>query len=248
MKPIHTISIFFLLAIVGCSPKYYVPNTQNVPGINAKGQVNFILAGNSNQTELQAAYGITDKLALQLNGGFVPQQNDNGNSGSGKLIEGGLGYYKNLNESWLFDTYALFGMGDVANDFPSTVSDYPSTTGKLSATLFRYGLQPGLSFHRKYFTITGSARITNLNYMDINGNLIFDGVDQQAYLRSNNSNFLVEPAITIRGGFEKLKLQLQVLRSFNLTSSNFRQDYSLVSVGLNFNFGGVNKSQVVEGK
>lgn len=241
MKPAYILFFISALAITGCSPKYYIPNTQNVPGISSKGQVSLSVVGNTNQTEFQGAYGITDKLAIQLNGGFVPQKLDNGNSGSGKFVEGGLGYYHNFSDSWLFDTYALVGAGDVENSFPSTVSDYPGTSGKISANIFRCGLQPGLSFHKKYLTITGSARFSSLNYFGINGSLFFDEVNQQRYLESNNSSFLVEPALTLRTGFEKFKLQLQVLRSFNLTTPNFRQDYTLVSIGLHFNFGGSNR-------
>lgn len=238
MKSTHILFFISALAITGCSPKYYVPNTQNVPAIGGKGQVNFTLAANSNQTELQAAVGITDKLAIQLNGGYVPQKNSNGNSGTGKLIEGGLGYYHNFNDKWLFDTYLLAGGGTVENSFPSTVSDNPRTNGNISANLFRMGIQPGLTFRKRYFSMTGSARVSSLNYWDIDGNLVFEGDNQQTYLRNNNSNFLIEPALTLRTGFERLKFQLQIMRSFNLTNPGFKQDNTLVSVGLNLHFGG----------
>lgn len=238
MKPIYIVSSILLIAATGCSPKYYVPNTQNVPAIGAKGEVNFTLAANSNQTELQAAVGITDNLAIQLNGGYVPQKSSNGNSGSGKLIEGGLGYYHNFSDNWLFDSYLLAGGGTVENSFPSTVSDNPRTTGDISANIFRVGIQPGLTFRKRFFTMTGSARISSLNYWDIDGNLVFEGDNQQAYLRNNNSNFLIEPALTLRTGFERVKFQLQVMRSFNLTNPGFKQDNTLVSVGVNLHFGG----------
>lgn len=245
MKIQLPVALLFVVIIAGCSPKYYVPNTQNVPTISAKGQVNFTVAGNSNQAELQAAFGITDRLAIQLNGGYVPQKNNDGNNGSGKLIEAGLGYYYNLGEYWLFDTYALAGGGSVENNFPSTVSDNPSTNGNISANLFRCGIQPGLSFHRRFLIVAGSVRITSLNYWDIDGNLVFEESNQQAYLRNNNSNFMVEPALTLRTGFEKVKFQLQILRSFNLTNPGFKQDNTLVSIGVNFTFGGVTKTASV---
>jgi hypothetical protein len=53
---------FSLFLLISCSPKYYVPNTQNVPLIHAQGQTNLSVAGNGNQVEFQGAYGINDAL------------------------------------------------------------------------------------------------------------------------------------------------------------------------------------------
>ena len=223
--------------LTGCSPKFYLPNTQNVPMIQARGHSNITVAGNGNQVEFQGAYGITDGLAVQVNGGwFIPKDEDNGDGGSGRLIEGGLGYFKNISENWLFDTYALAGVGRMENHFPSLLPANPATTGKISANIARYSLQPSLSFHRKYFSVTGSARLSSLNYSNIEGSLFFENLDQVAYLRDTKSSVLIEPALTLRGGIEKIKLQIQLMRSFNLTHSDFRQDKQLLSVGLNFNF------------
>lgn len=226
-----------VLALGGCTTKFYVPNTQNVPVIDSRGQTNLTLAGNGNQVEFQGAYGLTDGLAIQANGGWViPKDLDNGNGGSGRFIEGGLGYFKPINEDFLFDTYALAGFGSMENHFPTSVAANPATAGKISANLTRFSLQPALSFRRKYFSITGSARVSSLNYSKIGGGLMLDNLDQVAYLRDSKSNFLVEPALTIRGGVEKIKVQVQLLHSFNLSHRDFRQDDGLVSVGLNFNF------------
>ena len=226
-----------ILALGGCTTKFYVPNTQNVPVIDSRGQTNLTLAGNGNQVEFQGAYGLTDGLAIQANGGWViPKDLDNGNGGSGRFIEGGLGYFKSINEDFLFHTYALAGFGSMENHFPTSVATNPGTSGKISATLTRFSLQPALSFHRKYFSITGSARVSSLNFANIEGGLMLDNLDQVAYLRGSKSNFLIEPALTLRGGVEKIKLQVQLLHSFNLSHSDFRQDDGLVTVGLNFNF------------
>jgi hypothetical protein len=221
--------------LAACSPNYYIPNTQNVPVIGAKGETNISVAGNGNQFELQGAVGVSDHIALQLNGGYVfPKNEDNGNGGSGKLIEAGMGYYTNINENLLFDVYALAGVGSMENHFPSSVSANPSTTGKISANLARFALQPALTFHSPYFSISGSARFASLNFSNIDGSLIFDNVNQADYLTDNKSSFLIEPALTLRGGVEKIKLQIQLMKSFNVSAENFRQDDAMLSIGLNF--------------
>ncbi len=238
-KQIHFISapLLFVILISSCSPKYYVPTTQNVPIIKAKGQTNLTAAGNSNQAEFQAAYGISNSVALQANGGFLfPQDENNGNGGSGNFIELGAGYYKNLSPDFLFDIYGLAGIGRMENHFPTTVTEYPGTTGKISASLFRFGIQPSISYHSKYFSVSGSARLMSLSYANIDGSFMFQSEDQVAYLNSNTSHLLLEPALTIRGGLEKVKLQIQLLGSANLSNSSFKQEKSLLTAGLNFNF------------
>ncbi len=236
-KTNHLLVAAVLLVSVACSPKYYVPNTLNVPMIEAKSQTNLTVAGNANQVEFQGAYGLTDSLALQVNGGAViPKDEDNGNGGSGRLLEAGLGYYRNVKPNVLFDIYAMAGVGTVDNDFPTAIAGNPGTTGKISADMSRFSLQPSISYHRRRISISGSARLSSLQYRNIEGSLIFAGENQVTYLTDNKSNFLFEPAVTLRVGGEKLRLQVQLVQSVNLSNSDFRQDKSLGTIGLNFNF------------
>lgn len=226
-----------LFGFASCNPKFYTPNTHNVPLISEKGETNLTLAGNGNQIEFQGAYGIATNIALVANGGlFIPANLDNGNGGSGKFIEFGGGYFKSISEHLIFETYGIFGFGSFENHLPSTRNDYPQTNGDISANILRIGIQPNFGYKSKYFSAAVSSRIVNLSYYKIKGDLIFQDIYQTNYLKKNSSNFLVEPALTIRGGFEKLKLQLQYGYSLNLSNSDFRQDNSFLTVGLNFNF------------
>ena len=227
-----------LLFLSSCTTTYYIPNTQNVPVIDKKGGTTVNLAGNGNQVEFQAAYGISDAIAVQANGAwYIPKDQDNGNGGSGSLYEGGVGYYKALSDKWLFDTYALVGGGHMENHFPSTLPTVPATTGNIEANALRYGLQPSITFHTPYFSVSGSVRATQLRYSNITGSLFLDGLVQERYLADNNANFLLEPALTIRGGLERVKVQVQLLHSMNLGNSSFKQDNTMLSFGLNFNMG-----------
>jgi len=230
-------SVLLTLTNFGCNPNYYIPNTQNVPVISAKGQTNLTFAINDNQMEFQGAYGVTENLAIQANTAMIaPEAEDNGNGGSGKLLDVGLGYYYNILPYLLVETYGLAGFGKMENHFPTSVDANPTTTGLISANVYRFGFQPCLSYHHPYFSVTGSTKLMFLNYYDIDGSLIFDGIDQTVYLEDNKSNILVEPAITIRGGLKKVKLQIQLLKSMNLSNKDFQQDDGMISIGLNFNF------------
>ncbi len=235
MKNVLILTTAVLFILSSCSPKYYSPNTQNVPLISAQGEKNVTVSGNGNQVELQAAMGVTDKVALQLNGGlYIPKDEDNGNGGKGNFIEVGGGYYKEVMPNWVFETYALVGFGSFKNYLPSTTVDYPSTKGDLSANIFRVGVQPNFGYKTKNFSAMVSSRFVNLSYNNVKGDLIFGGESQLDYLKNNSSNFLIEPAITLRGGLENIKLQLQYGYSFNVSHTDFRQDKNFLTLGLNF--------------
>ena len=71
MKNLKIIIIILAVTVItSCSPKYYVPNTQNVPLISERGETNLTLSGNGNQVEFQGAYGVSDNIALQANAGL----------------------------------------------------------------------------------------------------------------------------------------------------------------------------------
>lgn len=232
MKYTHILGFLLVILIAGCNPKFYSSNTQNVPLISEKGETNLTLSGNGNQVEFQGAYGVTNSFAIQANGGlFIPSDLDNGDGGSGKFFEVGGGYFRPVADNFVFETYGLVGFGTVENHFPSL------TTGRdISANIIRFGIQPNFGYKSKYFSAAISARFVNLMYNNIEGDLIFDGVSQKTYLEDNKSNFLIEPALTLRGGFERIKLQLQIGYSLNASNSDFKQDKTSMTLGLNFNF------------
>lgn len=222
--------IFLLICtpLIGCSPVYYVPNTQNVPVIKEKGQTNISFNINESEStegiEFQGAYGLTDKIALQFNADWVKSSDETSN-GSGYLFEIGPGYYKNLSKKFVFETYGLLGLGRL--EYEENNTNYQN----INANFFRIGVQPSISFASKYFIASLSSRFSNLNYNSVNGNYY-----DVEYLKANNSQWLFEPALTLQLGFENVKLQLQYQHSVNLTDPNFIQDFELFSIGLKVNF------------
>lgn len=230
MKKLLTL-VGLVVTFSACSPKYYSPNTQNVPIISAKGEKSLTFAGNPNQIEFQGAMGVTSNIAVKANGSFfVPAKEDNGNGGSGNLIEVGAGYFTPVNQNFVFETYAIVGVGSMKNHFEPNGSN----GGDISANIVRYGIQPNFGYKSKNFEAAVSSRFVNLNYNSIEGDLVFGGENQISYLTTNKSNFLIEPAVTLRAGFEKIKFQAQFGHSFNVTNNNFRQDENFVTLGVNF--------------
>ena len=133
-------------------------------------------------------------------------------------MEVGGGYFTPISENFVFEAYGIVGIGTMENHFPASSGTNSESKGDISANVLRFGIQP------------------NFMYSNIDGDLIFNSENQIDYLNDNKSNFLLEPAITVRGGLEKFKLQLQYGYSYNLSNSDFQQDNSYLTVGLNYTF------------
>lgn len=242
-KANRRICILFWIAVIGffvtgCNPIYYAPNTLNVPLLSEAGETNLTVAGNGDQVEFQGAYAFNEKFAVLADVGlFIPRDDENGSGGSGKFLEVGAGYLRPVNETWIFEAYGLAGFGNFENHFRiDSPGPTTPTIGDISASLFRWGVQPNFGFKSRYFSAAISARLVNLIYSNIEGDLIFENIDQVTFLSDNNSYILAEPALTLRGGFEKVKLQLQLGTSYNITDPEFSQETSFITVGLNFAF------------
>ena len=216
-----------------CTPIYYSPNTQNVPLLRGKGDHIVSITGNDTRGELQAAYAIAKQVALGVTGGRYRQaDNASRDGGSGSFGELAIGFFHNVSEHVVFETYGLVGAGSVENHFASSVAANPGTDGKIAIDLTRVGVQPALGYRGRRFEAAVSTRIASLNYSNPQGSLVFDRTAQVGYVNSNKQLWLVEPALTIRGGASFLRVQLQVGRSVNLTNSDFRQDKSHATVGI----------------
>ncbi|MBP6236010.1 MAG: hypothetical protein KA270_09295 [Saprospiraceae bacterium] len=245
MKKLIIFILGLLILSLGCSPIYYSPNAQNVPLISAKGEKNIsVNAGSSNANnlfnsvsvlDLQGSYGITNRLAIQLNAGFFNvSKNERGGGGNGKLFETAIGYYVPVNEHFLFETYALFGFGNFNNIVSGPASN--TINENISGSLMRYGIQPDFGYKSKDISVAVSTRLLKLNYFDISGNLTYEGENQVDYLTQNSSYLLFEPALTLRAGWQAFKIQLQLGNSYNLTNVSFRQGKTFFIAGFHLNF------------
>ncbi len=230
--------VFFVVCcLTSCNPIYYSPNSHNVPLLTKSGEASLTAAGNADQLEFQGAYAVTDKIGLQAQGGlFRPSEEENGTGGSGHFIEAGAGYLHPFGTHWIMEGYGLVGLGRVENHFRNDAPGPTNpTVGDLKSSIFRWGIQPNLGYKSPYFSAAMSTRLVHLLYHDVEGDLIYNNVDQVSFLQENNSYVLFEPALTLRGGFKKVKLQLQICLSYNITDPDFFQDGNLVTLGLHFN-------------
>lgn len=221
------------LAVGACAPKYYAPNTQNVPLLTRRSDYSAGAAVGDSRIEVQGAYAVTNELALSVNAAHYDKRDDvDGDGGGGGLLEVGFGYQRPLDEYFHIGVFGLLGGGSVENHFPSTVASNPGTSGEIEAKLTRFGVQPFIGFRSRFFEAAASVRVVGLRYSDITGSLVFGGVDQVQLLSGQTEHTLLEPALTVRGGFETLKLHLQMGWSANKGHANFRQDEGYLTAAL----------------
>lgn len=217
---------------------YYVPNTQNIPIMKTKGQTNLGIAYSEGEFtkgyELQAAHAVTNHIALQLNTDWVKNfenmtTNDYSEEfkASGNMLEVGIGYFNDIAPNFTFETYGLICFGKLKYE-PISATDNQYFSAKFN----RIGIQPSLSYSRKYFTASFSSRIVHLKYNNVNWNL--NDINPN-YLKENNAYWLLEPALTLQAGFEDVKFQLQNIHSYNLTNSSFEQETDIISFGIKLN-------------
>jgi hypothetical protein len=226
-------AVALMLVLTGCAPVYYVPNVQNVPMLQGKGDGTFAVHAANLGGDIQGAYAVAEHVGIMVNAAvWHPKDDKDGDGASGGLFEVGVGYHHNLAGNLTWENYLLLGGGSLENHFPSTAAQYPATTGKLDAKFTRYGIQPSLSLHSRVFDSAVSLRLLGLHYSDVSGNLTYASQDQVAYLNSLSSQFLVEPAFTFKAGWDPIKLQLQLGFSKNVTTQDFRMRNGYVSLGL----------------
>lgn len=234
MRP-SIICILVAFTVCSCTPTFYIPNTQNVPLLSAKSQTNIVASLGNEMFDLNLAHAAGENFGVMLNTTLAPNRIDeNGNGGKGAFVELGGGYFKPISDNFLFEVYGLAGFGALKNVNRSSISGNPGTSGVFESNIARLGVQPAIAFTSKYFTAAVSGRLASLNYMNPKGSLVHNGVEQVKHISDKSSYMIFEPALTLRAGLHKVKVQLQVQGSFNLTDKDFPQENSMSSLGLVF--------------
>jgi hypothetical protein len=239
-------SIYLLAALAvglcSCSQYYYAPTSHNVPLLQAQYDARLaVIAGEGDDDddyaaiEVQAAFAPVNHLGIMVN--HVSAHGGGGGNyqeGSGKLTEIGVGYFVPLSPNnkrggrFLFEVYGGGGGGRVHNSYDSSTS--------ASMKLARYFVQPAVGFSMPYFNIAFSPRLAMLHYsaIELRG---LPGVEDAADLAAISGRpniFMLEPALTVRGGYKWIKMQAQFCGSTALNNSGFKYLDNTASIALYF--------------
>ncbi len=204
-----------------CVHYYYAPSSNNVPLFKEKGEARIQAQYTSTAAqaddaadgfEIQTAYAAGNHTALQLNFFHASENEQEYGSGSGNYIESAYGYFKPFAKNRLvFETYGGLGFGSVNNVFKNT-SNYITEQAKTSIT--KFFVQPSLGFTTKYFDVAFSSKFSLVN-LGLNNSTLSKENNDYDYeyvesLRKGRSYFFWEPGLMLRGGFEHVKVVMQL--------------------------------------
>jgi hypothetical protein len=208
-------TLILAVTLSSCNHYYYVANVQNVPLFREKHD--FRLTGaygkgeKSECTEVQAAFSPTDNIGIMTNFMSAKGGNESDNTGcaNGTYFDGAIGYYKTLKKHGVFEIYGGLGWCNQHHQYSDLLLN-PCGTSDLSFTnLF---VQPSLGLTFNHFDLALSTRICRLTFTSID-NHVYGQMDSYDYDDLNNianKNYLfLEPALTIRGGWKNVKVQIQ---------------------------------------
>ncbi len=216
--------------ISSCGPTYYVPNSQNVPLFTEQGQTHASarISGGLYQTgfEFQGAHAVSDKRAVMLNMHAINLEN----GGGGYFGEAGYGLYKQLGKRFVFETYGGLGYGSLNNLYYTEDGEREI---KVNTDYLRLFAQPQIALTTKVIDFAFTSRFTYANFGQA-PNII--GLpeyvqEQLQYIRDNQGNLFWEPGITLRLGWDYVKLEGQLLFSAPFTNNDLNAD------PINFNLG-----------
>ncbi|MDD4994163.1 MAG: hypothetical protein PHR83_18235 [Paludibacter sp.] len=245
MKKI-TLPFALVILLSGCTHDYYTPNAQNVPMFRDKNELRLSGAFGGSQSEgveLQAAYSPVKNFAVMAN--YLTSSihyNSPGDYGNQNYIEGGLGYYKPISKTAVFEIYGGYGSGNEHHQYEGSYYSYDGTyyygSGFANLSFKKVFIQPSIGLTFDFIDIAFSSRLYSLTFDKVQNYASVDSFDWGTLheLSLSNVHYFLEPAMTFRGGWKNVKLQLQLstTRLLSLQDPIFSYETLHASLGVCF--------------
>jgi len=220
----YIIMLFSLIGILSsCSPEY-IPNMVNTPVFSNKGEFQATVATGTSNFDAQLGYAITDNIAVIANGSYADQTNDTTDEFHKHLIiEGGLGYYRQISSSARIEVFGGYGFGEI-----QTLEDNGAFgLDKVDVNFNRYFIQPGIGAATDFFDGSFATRLAMVQMKP-----------GKAQSLNESWNLFIEPVITAKVGYKYVKAVIQIGYSFPTNDNLDYDNQSLIfNLGLNINIG-----------
>jgi len=217
----------------------YVPNTVNVPLMRNANEARIYADPKIN---VQASYAITNEIGVMASAHIVTERTNDSNAaviqrGSGSQYEAGIGYQKMLMQN-VITSGDLVGEVYVGGGFGSLRFDNVADNKSYEVSATKIFLQPSLGFSHQYIEVAFTPRVVALMYGEPTTQYTDAELDiKELPNRSMPMHWFIEPAITVRGGIQEVKLQFQIGQSFQLSSTALAHEKLILVVGASFNLG-----------
>lgn len=236
MKYTSLLLIGIALMLSSCAHYYYVATPKNVPLFKEKNEYRANLAlgfqgFEVGTVDIQAAYSITDHIAVSAN--YLNARGGNkssGDWGAGNYYDVAVGYYKPINNRYIFEVFGGVGTS-------KQYHQYDENRGVSDLSFTSYFVQPSIGYSLKHFEIALSTTLSHLRFGTINVASVNSNMEPRLInILTNRNSMLFEPCLTIRGGFDYVKIQMQGMTTSNLSHSNQWTQQFRLSMGLQFAF------------
>ena len=213
----------------------YVPNNQNVPMFQEKGEVRATV-GTRN---FQGAYAVTDNLGVMANAQIGKSEWSVDLSGENvsnvtrrNLFEAGAGMFKATNNTSL-ECYGGAGFGQVRFD---RESDIVGNLATYKANMMKFFIQPSVGSSTENFDAGFSTRFSGIkfNNIDSTGYTYQDLVNEEINDLEQPFHLFMEPAVTLRAGYRWFKVHSQVGYSIKLTDAQLNYNPFIFTLGFHF--------------
>lgn len=240
------IQIVLIIVLSSCKTIYRA-NKLNTPVFKTKKELQATLVTGASGIELQGAYSINDNIAVMLNGVYdnskvrvmdTIQQNtvqqsvkDISSEYSNVYGEGAIGYYQSfgVDTSKMAAIYVGGGLGATNGYSNHWGVDYL----KYNSEYFRLFVQPtyGLILSRNV-ELAAAIRFSFMNYHSLD---VMDTVT--TFYSTNRMDVFVDPAVTLKLGFDQFKFVAQAGSSLPLLMRDYYTSSTLIlSFGFHLNF------------
>ena len=222
-----------------CGSIYYVPNAQNVPLLTKKDEAvlsaNLAITEETSAVKLNGAYAFADQFGVIGSYSMIGERGEEifpeRKKRKANVYDVGLIYFLPFGKSFMpsgkklvFETTFGYGGGTILNNADNVLTE--------RVDFNNIYFQPALGYVTKRFELAFSVKYNYITYINL-------------ALRKNSPSYplnrgysFLEPAITIRYGWEKIKFQNQILISHEMSESNLSRDRVNINFGLFFKISG----------
>lgn len=229
--------VLLFLFLTSCNRYYYKPSVQNVPLFSQKDETRLTASYSGGDEvkslELQGAYSLGHHLAIMGNYMYAKGGKTDNNWGKGYYLDAAAGYYNPFYGDFVFEVYGGLGLSNQHQKY----GDASNSTSDLS--FYKIYAQPSIGIKRRGLEVAVSGRVAWLNFTRVSNKVqtsdwMFEQVND---INHHRSSFLLEPALTTRWGWNRLKVQIQVSDLINLNNPDLAFVKGQASIGLQFGIG-----------
>ena len=231
--------LFFLLcaiiALSSCTHYYYTPSSPCVPLFKEKNEVRAtgsIGTGDETDTKTaQVAYSLTNHLAISANymeargGNF-----DSKNGARGNYKDISLGYFRPVRDRFVFEVFTGYGYSNQLHHYSEDES--------AQLSFQKYFIQPSFGLTTEFLDIAVTPTFSRLSFQHIQSNVYSNSFESAALaqISDRRTSILFEPTLTMRAGWQFIKLQGQMGVSRNLTHKGLAFEKKQIHAGISFAF------------